>query len=96
MEIICTNGYIALNGLLTATQSYGEESITYYKKDLQAKTGKIGKPREHTMCFDSDKSWDLEMDEFYEAVRNNKEVVNGKPSDAVRVMRIISEIYHAL
>ena len=96
MDIICTNGYIALNGLLTATQSYGEESITYYKKDLLQKTGIIGKPKEHTMCFDSDESWDLEMLEFYEAVRNGKEVENGKPEDAVRVMRIIAEIYGIL
>ncbi len=93
MDIICTNGYIALNGILTATQSYGEETITYYKKDLQAKSGKVGKPKEHTMCFDSDQSWDLEIEEFYDAVKLGKGVKNGTPSDAVRVMKIISEIY---
>ena len=35
LDLICTNGGISLNGLLTATRSYGEERITYYKKDLE-------------------------------------------------------------
>lgn len=93
MDIICTNGYIALNGLLTSTHSYGEERITYYKKDLGMKTGRLGKPKEYTMCFDEDFSWDIEMKEFYEVVADGKDLVNGKPEDAVRVMRIVKEIY---
>lgn len=93
MDIICTNGYIALNGLLTSTRSYGEESITYYRKDLGMKTGRLGKPKEHTMCFDEDFSWDIEMEEFYDVVANGKELLNGRPEEAVRVMRIIKEIY---
>lgn len=93
MDIICTNGYIALNGLLTSTRSYGEESITYYKKDLGMKTGRLGKPKEYTMCFDEDFSWDIEIEEFYDVVARGKELINGKPEEAVRVMRIIQEIY---
>jgi predicted dehydrogenase len=95
MDIMLTNGYIALNGLLTSTRSYGEERITYYKKDLGMKTGRLGKPKEYTMCFDEDSSWDIEMAEFYDVVVNGKELKNGKPEDAVRVMRIIKEIYEA-
>ena len=93
MDIICTHGYIALNGFLTSTRSYGEESITYYKKDLEMQTGRLGKPKEYTMCFDEDFSWDIEMQEFYDVVVNGKELINGKPEDAVRVRRIIDSIY---
>lgn len=93
MDIICTNGYIALNGLLTSTRSYGTERITYYKKDLAMESGRLGKPKEYTMCFDEDFSWDLEMQEFYEAMAEGKPIKNGKPEEAVRVMRIIKEIY---
>lgn len=95
MDIICENGYIALNGFLTSTRSYGEESITYYKKDLGMKTGRLGKPKEYTMCFDEDFSWDLEVEEFYKVVTDGIELINGKPEDAVRVMRIIENIYGA-
>lgn len=93
MDVICTNGYIALNGLLTSTRSYGVESITYYKKDLEMRTGRLGKPREYTMCFDEDCSWDLEMAEFYDAVADGAPIRNGTPEDAVRVMRLIQAVY---
>jgi len=93
MDIMLTDGYIALNGLLTSTHSYGEERITYYRKDLSMKTGKIGNPIEHNMCFDVDNSWDYEMAEFYDAVRNGKPIVNGTITDAERVMRLVEDIY---
>ena len=96
MDILCTNGYIALNGLLTNSRSYGEESITYYKKDLSAASGKLGRPKEHTMCFDEDRSWDEEMTEFYEAAVNQKPIVHGTAKDAVKVMQIVADIYETV
>lgn len=93
LDLICTNGYITLNGILTATQSYGEECVTWYRKDLAAKTGPLGKPLEHTICFDSDESWDLEMDEFYQAVCDGKPLKQGTIEQAVYVMELIEEIY---
>lgn len=95
LDIICTNGYIALNGIRTATRSYGEEQITYYRKDLQARTGNLGEPIEHTFCFDSDESWDSEMKEFYEAVVLNMPIINGTIDDSYKVMNIITRIYAA-
>lgn len=96
LDILCTKGYIALNGLLTSTKSYGEEQITYYFKDLEMKNGKMGNPKEYTMCFDKDYSWDLEMKEFYDAVTGKEALSNGTPQDAVRVMEIIERIYQNL
>lgn len=93
MDIICEKGYIALNGILTSTQSYGEERITFYKKDLKANSGKIGNPIEYTMCFDSDESWDLEIEEFYDAVVFGKEIKNGTDLEALQVMKLIDSIY---
>lgn len=93
IDILCTQGYIALNGLLTNSRSYGEESITYYKKDLSAASGKLGRPKEHTMCFDEDDSWDKEMAEFYDAVVNGREILHGTAEDAVKVMQIVTDIY---
>lgn len=93
MDIICDKGYIALNGILTSTQSYGEEKITYYKKDLKLSSGKLGNPIEYTMCFDTDDSWDLEMNEFYDSIAFGKPVKNGTDDDAVKVMALIEEIY---
>lgn len=93
LDIILTNGYIALNGLLTSTRSYGEERITYYKKDLEMKSGKLGNPTEYTLCFDEDFSWDYEMKEFYEAIDEGKPIINGTIDDAEKVMRLIETVY---
>lgn len=93
VDIICTNGYIALNGLITSTKSYGEEKITYYKKDLEQKSGKQGNPTEYTMCFDEDFSWDYEIEEFYDAANGTGVISNGTVEDAVAVMRLIDRVY---
>ena len=94
LDIICTKGYIALNGLITSTNSYGEEKMTYYKKDLDAQSGSLGKPLEHTLCFDADQSWEHEHREFYGAVTRAQPVIHGTAEDAVRTMKLIEEIYH--
>lgn len=93
LDIILTNGYIALNGLLTSTHSYGEERITYYKKDLEMKSGRLGNPTEYTLCFDEDSSWDYEMDEFYKAINDGTAIKNGTIDDAEKVMRLIEAVY---
>lgn len=94
LDLICTEGFISLNGLLTSTMSYGEERITYYRKDLECRTGGLGKPVEHTMCFDTDESWDYEMKEFYEAVVARKPIVQGTIDHAVNLMEMLEGIYH--
>jgi predicted dehydrogenase len=93
LDIICKGGYISLNGLRTATQSYGEETVTYYQQDLEQRSGKVGNPVEHTMVFDNDRSWIHEMCEFYDAVVKGIPPINGTIEDALRVMRLIDEIY---
>lgn len=93
LDLICTQGFISLNGLLTSTNSYGEEKISYYRKDLEQKTGSLGKPMEHTMCFDTDESWDYEMREFYDAVTGKDVVKLGTIEDAVNLMKMLEGIY---
>ena len=93
LDLICTKGFISLNGLLTSTNSYGEEKISYYRKDLEQKTGGLGKPMEHTMCFTEDYSWDYEMKEFYDAVAESKDIQLGTIDDAVNLMKMLESIY---
>ncbi len=93
LDIVLTGGYIALNGLITSTRSYGEERITYYKKDLEQKSGKMGNPTEYTLCFDEDQSWLLEIEEFYSALVGDRKIVNGTVEDAVEVMKLINRVY---
>ena len=82
-----------MNGLITSTKSYGEERITYYKKDLEQKSGKLGNPTEYTMCFDTDDSWNFEIREFYDGITRGRPVINGTINDAVAVMELIDKVY---
>ena len=96
LDLICSNGYIALNGILSSTQSYGEERMTYYRKDLAARSGKLGKPLEHNFTFDSDESWDMEMKEFYDAVNERGVISHGTVDQAVYVMSLVERIYNTV
>lgn len=67
--------------------------MTCYRKDLKMKTGRLGKPMEHTLCFDSDASWDLELAEFYDVIIGRRPLRQGTAEQAVRVMELIETIY---
>ena len=93
LDLICSNGYIALNGILSSTQSYGEERMTYYRKDLATRSGKLGRPLEHNFTFDYDDSWDMEMKEFYDAINGCGVIIHGTIDQAVYVMSLVEKIY---
>ena len=93
LDIVCTEGFVSLDGLITSTNSYGEEKMSYYRKDLELRTGDLGKPAQHTICFDSDESWELEVAEFYDAIVKKIPIRQGTPEDAVNLMQMIEMIY---
>lgn len=93
LELLCEGGYINLEGLITSTMSYGEECVRIGYKDIDQLTGKLGMPTEQVYYFDSDQSWQLEVDEFVDAIKGIKPVVHGTIDDSVRLMRLIEDIY---
>lgn len=93
LELLCEKGYIHLEGLITSTMSYGEESVRIGHKDIDQITGKLGMPTEQIYYFDSDQSWELEMKEFVDAIEGKAPIVNGTVEDSVRIMGLIEDIY---
>lgn len=93
LEISLEDGYINLNGILSSTRSYGDESLTFARKQFEDSTFAFGKPREEMIYFDRDDSWRLEVEEFVSAVREDKPVESGNLEDALKVMKLIEEIY---
>ena len=93
LEISLEDGYINLNGLLTSTRSYGDEILTFARKQFEDTTFALGKPREETVYFDRDDSWRLETEEFISAIIEDKPIENGTSEDALNVMKLIEEIY---
>ena len=55
----------------------------------------MGNPREEVTYFDRDRSWELEVEEFVDCIRNDKKVVVGSSEDALKAMELVHKIYNA-
>ncbi len=95
LELFMKEGYIIVNGILSSTRSYGEESVTFAKKQFEDETRAVGKPREETIYFDRDDSWRLEIEEFYDVVTGKKTEYHGTLADSFRCMSLVYQIYDA-
>ncbi|MDR3049950.1 MAG: Gfo/Idh/MocA family oxidoreductase [Elusimicrobiota bacterium] len=84
-EITGKNAKIAINGL---GGSYGTEQITLYKMLPQ-----MGPPETTTWSFPfHDNSWQLEMDELINAIKENRQPIGGI-DEAIETLKIIEQIY---
>ena len=95
LDLYMEDGYITIDGILSSTRSYGEECITFAKKEFENETAAFGKPREQKIYFDKDDSWKLEVKEFYEAVVDGVPLKYGGSEDALKVMEMVYGIYNA-
>ena len=93
LEICLADGYININGMLTSTRSYGDESLTFARRQFEDESFAFGRPREETVFFDRDDSWKLEVDEFVKAIRDGTKIQNGSSQDALRSMQMVEQIY---
>jgi len=93
LEICLEEGYINLNGILSSTRSYGDESLTFARKQFEDETFAFGRPREETIFFDRDDSWSLEIEDFARVIKEQQPVSSGNSHDALRAMQLIENIY---
>ncbi len=95
LEMSFEDGYINLEGILSSTRSYGDEILTFARKQFEDTAFAFGKPREETIYFDQDDSWRIEVEEFFSAIRDNEPVKNGTVEDALKVMELIENVYRS-
>ena len=93
LEMTFEDGYLNLDGILSATRSYTPETLIYGRREFEDITFAMGKPKESTVYFESDESWSLELLEFIHAVRGDSKVVNGSSNDAKEIMKLTDSIY---
>ena len=86
IEITLERALINLSGILSSSKTYGNEKIEIQPKLLKNKNNKIIK-------FQKDLSWEREIKEYIDCVRNNKKINNGNIYDAIEVMKMIDAIY---
>ena len=95
LDIYLEDGYISVNGILSSTRSYGEESIAFAKKQFETESTAFGKPREEIIYFDRDDSWKLEIEDFYNSIEGKGKSIAGNSDDAHTVMNLVEKIYES-
>ena len=92
LEIYMSDGYLSVNGILSSTRSYGDETITVARKQFDDGFAS-GKPREEIIYFDTDPSWELEVADFFEHVLEDTPVESGTSEQALKAMELVFAIY---
>lgn len=91
LDITLEKGSITLSGILSGSKSYGAETLTVARADADD----MGDPLEQATRYNTDPSWQAEIDEFVGAIRDNGRIVHGSADDAYRTMELVYRIYCA-
>lgn len=94
LEMTFENGYINLDGILSSTNSYAPEMLIVGYRQLENLHINMGKPKESTFLFEKDHSFDLELNEFINAIKGKESIINGTTNDALEIMKITDHIYN--
>ena len=93
LEMTFEEGYINLDGMLSATRSYAPEKLIVGRREFEDITHAMGKPRETVTWFEYDDSWKLEVEEFIDTILGKRKLANGLSSDGLNVLNLVSDIY---
>lgn len=94
LEMAFEDGYLNLDGILSATRSYTPETLVIGRREFEDITFAMGKPKETIINFEYDKSWDFELAEFISAINGHCPISNGTSADAYEIMKITDDIYN--
>ena len=91
LEIFLSKGYIVVNGLLSKSGRYGDETLSYGSHDSHSPMAIHSDIK--TLTFNADQSWDLEIKEFFNAILKGGNINIGNTNDALKLMILIEKIY---
>lgn len=91
LEIFLERGYLVVNGLKTASNTYGEEVLTIAKNRSTAPAATW--EDEENFKFPVDQSWNLEITHFMDCIQNGKTVEIGNSADALKLLLLVEKIY---
>ena len=92
LDINLERGSVILGGILSGTKSYGAETLTVVSVDHDNDNGD---PKEQITRYNSDPSWEEELNLFSSSIVNDQSVVSGTSSDALNTMELVYRIYYA-
>jgi predicted dehydrogenase len=95
LDLTFEDGFLSIDGLLTGSRSYGDERITFGRRQFENESRAFGRPKVETIFFDQDESWVLELEEFYHCIRTGETPQCGAIADAHALMSLVETIYRA-
>jgi 1,5-anhydro-D-fructose reductase (1,5-anhydro-D-mannitol-forming) len=93
LEIFLTKGHVVINGLKTASNSYGDEVLVMEKNRRAGPGVEWGNQEQHT--FEVDTSWASEIRSFFDCIEHDTPVTQGSSEDAWRVLELVGRVYAA-
>lgn len=95
LEIYLEKGFLRLEGILSSTMTYGKESLVIARCQYDADGYAMPNPEETITYYDTDLSWEREMDEFVTCVNERQPVRIGTIDDAMAAMGAVYAIYES-
>ncbi len=92
LEIYLSEGYLSVNGILSSTRSYGDETLSIARNHFGGGS-RGGTPSEEIIYFDSDPSWELEIKDFVDSILNDTPTNSGTSEDALKAMQMVYAVY---
>ena len=91
LELTFQKGAVILDGILSGSKSYGDETITVVHRSVSDHVS----PNEERKKYSEDRSWQREIDEFVDTIEFDREVKNGSILDSLKTMHVVYQIYCA-
>lgn len=95
LELYLERGFMSVDGILSASGTYGTEVLTMAVTRRDGDGLPTPNPELQQTSFTTDRSWEKEIEEFYDAVARGVPLKHGTSHDASAVMSIVEEIYQA-
>jgi 1,5-anhydro-D-fructose reductase (1,5-anhydro-D-mannitol-forming) len=91
LEVFMEQGYMVLNGIKTSSDSYGKEELVVATNRSNAPAATW--EQEEKFIYDTDTSWNREIDLFFAAIQSGRPITNGSSRHALEVMKVLDRIY---
>lgn len=90
LDINLEKGSLILSGILSGSKSYGAEKLSIVYANPHADNGD---PKETTIRYNDDPSWDEEVKIFFDTIITDKEITQSNIYDAYHTMELVEKIY---
>lgn len=92
LELMFANGCLLLEGILSGSKSYGDETLRIIRRECADGTKS---QNEEVRRYTQDNSWQSEVDLFAKSIMEGKDIVQGCYVDAYETLRLVFMIYFA-